>query len=215
MVLRFFGEISSNGCRPPVTAAVSWQSATVGGCRVQQSPVEELNRLRETNSQWEEIPISNGPRKKWIFEDISTNWQWYKFIFVGGSSMPWWNWEMIQRKSRKIIQWLVKNRQTRVFTTFEQASSSSRPVTEVVYLYWLVLKVMYSDNLFWHWPLDPQTPLPLGRGIPPPRTPSPSAPLPLGAAWRLDAHAFHGQLPQMSSDPRNAPDCWLKIRQGE
>jgi len=90
----------------------------VGGCRVLQSPVEGLSRLQETNSQWEGIPVSNGPRKKWIFEDISTNWQWHKFIFIGGSSMQWWNWEMIQRK--KPIQRVVKNRQTRVFMMFEQ-----------------------------------------------------------------------------------------------
>jgi len=41
-VPRFVGEISSSGCRPPVTAGVSWWSATVGGCWVQQSPVEGL-----------------------------------------------------------------------------------------------------------------------------------------------------------------------------
>jgi len=67
-VLHFFSEISSNGCRPTVTAGVSWWSATVGGCRVQESPVEGLSWLRETNSQWEGIPISNGPRKNWMFE---------------------------------------------------------------------------------------------------------------------------------------------------
>ena len=44
--------------------------------RVQQSPVEGLSRLREMSSQWNGIPIGNGPRKKWIFENISTNWQW-------------------------------------------------------------------------------------------------------------------------------------------
>jgi len=49
----------------------------------------ELNWLREANSQWEGIPISNGPRKKWIFKSINTNWQWHKFIFIGGSSMRW------------------------------------------------------------------------------------------------------------------------------
>jgi len=38
----------------------------------------------------------------------------------------------------------------------------------------------------------PQTPTPPGREIPPPRT--------------LFPRAFHGQLPRMSSDPRNAPD---------
>jgi len=31
--------------------------------------------LQETNSQWEGIPISNGPRNKLLFEDISTNWK--------------------------------------------------------------------------------------------------------------------------------------------
>jgi len=63
-VLRFFGAMSSNGCRPPVTVGVSWWSATVAGCWVLQSLVEGLSRLRETNSQWEGIPIGNGPRKK-------------------------------------------------------------------------------------------------------------------------------------------------------
>jgi len=77
--LRFFGEISSNGCRPPVTAGVSWRSATVGGCRVQHSPVEGLSRLRETNSQWEfQSEMVQG--KKWTFEKISTNWQWHNFF---------------------------------------------------------------------------------------------------------------------------------------
>ena len=78
-VLRFFGEISSNGCRPPVTARVSWWWATVGGCWVQQSPVETLSRLQKTNSQGKGVLIGNGPRKKWMFENISTNWQWHKF----------------------------------------------------------------------------------------------------------------------------------------
>ena len=63
-VVRFFGEISSNGCRPPVTAGVSWWSATVGGCRVHQSPMQGLSRLRETNSQWEGVPIGNGDFRK-------------------------------------------------------------------------------------------------------------------------------------------------------
>jgi len=35
----------------------------IGGCRTQQTPVKGLNRLREANSQWEGIPIGNGPRK--------------------------------------------------------------------------------------------------------------------------------------------------------
>ena len=39
-----------------------------------------LNRLQETNSQWEGIPIGNGLRKKLIFENTSTNWQWHKFF---------------------------------------------------------------------------------------------------------------------------------------
>jgi len=34
-----------------------------GGCRVLQSLVEGLSRLQEMNSQWEGIPIGNGPRK--------------------------------------------------------------------------------------------------------------------------------------------------------
>jgi len=34
--------------------------------------------------------------------------------------------------------------------------------------------------------------------VPPPRTPSPRS---------LDARAFHGQMPRMSSDPRNVPGC--------
>ena len=120
--------------RPPVTAG--WWSATIGGCRAQQTPMEWLNRLREANSQWEVIPIGNGPRKKWIFESISTNWQWRKFVFIGGSSMPWWNWKVIQRNGWKVIKRLVENRQTRVFATFKQGqptSSPNRPVTEVVW----------------------------------------------------------------------------------
>jgi len=32
--LWFFGAMSSNGCRLPVTARISWLSATVGGCRI-------------------------------------------------------------------------------------------------------------------------------------------------------------------------------------
>jgi len=40
--------IISNGWRMPSSA----------------EPVEGLSRLQETNSQWEGIPISNGPRKK-------------------------------------------------------------------------------------------------------------------------------------------------------
>ena len=111
----FFGEVSSNGCRPPVTAGVSWWSAMIGGCRAQQSEqtsMEWLNRLREANSQWEGNPVGNGPRKEWIFKSISTNWQWHKFIFIGGSSMPWWNWEVIQRNGLKVIKRLVENRQT-------------------------------------------------------------------------------------------------------
>jgi len=112
----------------------------VGGCWVLQSRVEGLSRLQETNSQWEEVPISNGPRKKWIFEDISTNWQWHKFIFVGGSSMPWWNWEVIQRKSRKIIQRLVKNRQTSVYDVRTRATDQVRQADQ-----W---QKLYSDNLF-------------------------------------------------------------------
>jgi len=122
-MLRCFGAISSNGCRPPVTAGVSWWSAMIEGCRAQQTSMERLNRLREANSQWKRIPISNGPWKKWIFKSISTNWQWHKFIFNGGSSMPWWNWEMIQRNGWKVIKRLVvvvENRQTRVFATFKQ-----------------------------------------------------------------------------------------------
>jgi len=99
---------------------LSWLSATVGRCRVQQSPVEGLSRLQETNSQLKGVPIGNGPRKKWMFENISTNWQWHKFLFIGGSCMPWWNWKMIQRNSWKVSQRLVENRQTRVFATFEQ-----------------------------------------------------------------------------------------------
>jgi len=67
-VLHFFSETSSNGCRPTFTAGVSWWSATVEGCRVQESPVEGLSWLRETHSQWEGIPIGNGPRKNWMFE---------------------------------------------------------------------------------------------------------------------------------------------------
>jgi len=91
----------------------------IGGCRVLQSPVEGLSRLQETNSQWEGVPIGNGPRKnEYLKTSVRTGND--KFIFVGGSSMPWWNWDVIQRKSRKIIQRLVKNRQRRVFTTFEQ-----------------------------------------------------------------------------------------------
>ena len=62
----------------------------------------------------------NGPTKKWIFKSISTNWQWHKFIFIGGSSMPWWNREVIQRNGWKVIKHLVENHQTRVFATFEQ-----------------------------------------------------------------------------------------------
>ena len=119
----FFGEVSSNGCRPPVTAGVSWWSAMIGGCRAQQSEqtsMEWLNRLREANSQWKGNPVGNGPRKEWIFKSISTNWQWHKFIFIGGSSMPWWNWEVIQRNGWKVIKRLVENRQTRVFATFGQ-----------------------------------------------------------------------------------------------
>ena len=111
-LLRFFGEISSNGCRPPVTARVSWWWATVGGCWVQQSPVETLSRLQKTNSQGKGVLIGNGPRKKWMFENISTNWQWHKFVFIVGSSMPWWNWKVIQRNGWKVIQLLVENRQT-------------------------------------------------------------------------------------------------------
>jgi len=119
-VLRFFGEVSSNGCRLPVTARVSWWSAMIGGCQAQQTSMERLNRLPEANSQWKGIPIGNGSRKKWIFKSISTNWQCHKFIFIGGSSMPWWNWEVIQRNDLKVIKGLVENCQARVFATFEQ-----------------------------------------------------------------------------------------------
>jgi len=58
-----FSAMSSNGWRPPVTAGMSWSSATIGGCRAQQTPIEGLNRLREANRQWKGIPIGNGPRK--------------------------------------------------------------------------------------------------------------------------------------------------------
>ena len=66
----FFGEMSSNECRPPVNAGVSWWSAMAGGCRVQQSPVERLSGLQKTNSQGEGVPVGNGPRKKWMFENL-------------------------------------------------------------------------------------------------------------------------------------------------
>ena len=50
-----------------------------------------------------------------------------QIYFVGGSGIPWWNWEVIQRKSWKINQCLVKNRQTSVFTTFEQGQLQMLP----------------------------------------------------------------------------------------
>ena len=109
--------------RPPVTAG--WWSATIGGCRAQQTPMEWLNRLREANSQWEVIPIGNGPRKKWIFESISTNWQWHKFIFIGGSSMPWWNWKVIQRNGWKV--WVCA-----VYRLIQQAKCPSVVSNEAV-----------------------------------------------------------------------------------
>ena len=80
--------------------------------------------------------------KKWIFEDISMNWQWHKFIFIGGSSMPWWNWEVIQRKRRKLIQRLVKkNRQTSVYDDRTRATNQVRQADQ-----W---QKLYRDNLFW------------------------------------------------------------------
>ena len=102
---------------------------------------KRLNRLRAANSQWEGIPIRNGPKKEWIFKSISTNWQWHKFIFIGGSSMPWWNWEVIQRNGWKVIKRLVENRQTRVFATFEQG----QPTKFVKQTQW---QRLYDDNLF-------------------------------------------------------------------
>jgi len=88
-------------------------------CRAPWKDWVDCKRRTANGREFQSVMVRG---KKWIFEDISTNWQWHKFIFAGGSSrpMPWWNWEVIQRKSRKIIQCLVKNRQTRVFTTFEQ-----------------------------------------------------------------------------------------------
>ena len=59
------------------------------------------------------------------------------------------------------------------------------------HLKWRITKIFWGGALS-----SPQTPPPPGRGIPPPRIPP----------RRLDARAFHGQLPRMSSDPRNAPD---------
>ena len=88
-------------------------------CRAPWKDWVDCKRRTANGREFQSVMVRG---KKWIFEDISTNCQWHKFIFAGGSSrpMPWWNWEVIQRKSRKIIQCLVKNRQTRVFTTFEQ-----------------------------------------------------------------------------------------------
>jgi len=108
------------GADHPLPPECHDDQTTIGGCQAQQTSMERLNRLREANSQWEGIPVGNGPRKKWIFKSIGTNWQWHKFIFIGGSSMPWWNWEVIQRNGWKVIKRLVENRQTRVFATFEQ-----------------------------------------------------------------------------------------------
>jgi len=74
---------------------------------------------RRTANGREFQSVMAGENKR-IFENISTNWQWHKFLFIGGSSMPWWSWEMIQRNGWKVIERLVENRQMRVFATFEQ-----------------------------------------------------------------------------------------------
>ena len=100
----FFCEISSNGCGPPVTAGVSWWSAMIGGCRAQQTSMERLNRLREANSQWEGIPINNGPRKKWIFKSITTNWKWqiyFHWRLVCSDETERWSREMAERLLNK------------------------------------------------------------------------------------------------------------------
>jgi len=104
----------------------------VGGCRVLQSPVEGLSRLQETNSQWEGISISNGPRKKWIFKDISTNWQWHVFIFVWGrDEAERWSREKAERLFNALWK-TVKRECLRRSNKGTQPSSSSRPVTEVI-----------------------------------------------------------------------------------
>jgi len=96
--------MSGNGCRPPVTP---WEprGRTESTARDEQTMGGNYNQ--------------NGPRKN---EYLKNQYElaMTQFIFIGGSSMPWWNWEVIQRKSWKIIQCLVKNRRTRVLTTFEQ-----------------------------------------------------------------------------------------------
>jgi len=108
--LRFFGEVSSNGCRPPVTAGVSWWSAMIGGCWAQQTSMERLNRLREANSQWKGIPVGNGPRKEWILKRISTNWQWHKFIWhkCPSSSCPKLSLVWTRAASRTCRLWVFK-----------------------------------------------------------------------------------------------------------
>ena len=76
-----------------------------------------------------------------MFENISTNWQWHKFLFIGGSSMPWWNWEMIQRNGWKVIQRLVENSQTRFFCDVRtRATNQVRRADQ-----W---QKLYGDNLF-------------------------------------------------------------------
>ena len=83
----------------------------------------------------------NGPTKKWIFKSISTNWQWHKFIFIGGSSMPWWNWEMIQRNGRKVIKrpWRKPSNES-VCDVRTRATNQVRRADQ-----W---QRLYDDNLF-------------------------------------------------------------------
>ena len=57
VLLWFFGEVSSNGCRPPVTTGVSWWSALIGGCWSQQTSMERLNRLVVTRHCESSRPI--------------------------------------------------------------------------------------------------------------------------------------------------------------
>ena len=51
----FFGEVSSNGCRPPVTARVSWWSAMIGGCQAKFKLTQEKQRKWQFQSQTDKI----------------------------------------------------------------------------------------------------------------------------------------------------------------